>query len=70
MTRQPYLPDMVRIAELPDLDKRRLWAWMQANDPATVEQLQSPEHARLVTAFAGAPVLPRAYVERALGRAA
>lgn len=66
MNRQPYTPNYVRIADLAPADKRRLWAWMQANDPATVAQLQSPEHAQLVTAFNGTPVLPRDYVERAL----
>lgn len=59
-------PEYVRLSDLPLADKRRLWAWMQANDPATVESLTSPVHADLVAAFGGGPVMEREYVRRAL----
>lgn len=66
MSARPLPPEYIRLSDLQPADKRRLWAWMQAHDPATVEALQSPEHAQLVAAFGGGPVMERAYVERAL----
>ena len=57
----------VRVADLSDYKKRRLWAWIKANDPATGAWMKSPEVAAISAKFPGtSPVLDIDYVRRAL----
>lgn len=57
----------VRVADLSDVKKRRLWAWIKANDPETGAWMKSPEVAAISAKFPGSsPVLDIDYVRRAL----
>lgn len=65
-------PDTVALANLQPERKRALWAWMQANDPATAEYLQglktNPDVADLEAAFGPVrPVVTVDYLRRAIG---
>jgi len=59
-------PDGIAMHDLSADKRRRIWAWMQRNDPAMVAQFRSPEYQLLRAEFNASPVLSRAYIDRAL----
>lgn len=57
----------VRVADLSEDKKQRLWAWIKANDPATQAFMKSAAVASIAAVFPGtSPVLDIDYVKRAL----
>jgi len=56
----------IALHDLSDAKRRRLWDWIQKNDPAMVAQLRSPEYQLLRAQFNASLVLSRAYIENAL----
>lgn len=58
----------VRITELDADKKRRLWAWMKANDAGAADVLQCEDVQRLLQAFPGSsPVVDIDYLRKAVG---
>lgn len=62
----PIAPIGIALHDLSPEKRKRIWQWMQRNDPAMVTQLNSPEYQALRAAFNATIVLPRDYIECAL----